>query len=130
MGNISKTGFKISFWALCAALVSVVVVASCGAGKKDAPSREQVALLLQREAEAMKLEGESDVNPSLGVSVSWTVQAVDLREQPGNEAEPWAATIGFVIESKTPELDGTTTERFERSYDYVWESESERWAMR
>ena len=78
----------------------------------------------------MKREGESDVNPSLGVTVTWTVQSVDIREQPQNEAEPWAGTIRFVIESKTPELDGTATERFERSYDYVWELEAERWAMR
>lgn len=78
----------------------------------------------------MKREGESDVNPSLGVTVNWSIESVDVREQPNNEAEPWAGTIRFVIESKTPELDGTTTERFERSYDYVWELENERWAMR
>ena len=127
LGNM---GSKMSLWALCAALLSVVLVASCSDGKKEAPSREHVAPLLQQEAETMKREGESDISPSLGVSVSWTVQSVDIREQPGNEAEPWAGTIDFVIESKTPELDGTATERFERSYDYVWESQGERWAMR
>ena len=128
MRNIGNVGSKISFWALCAALF--VLAPSCGDAKKEAPQREHVVPLLQEEAETMKREGESDVNPSLGVSVSWTVQSVDVREQPGNEAEPWAGTIAFVIESKTPELDGTATERFERSYDYVWELEGERWAMR
>lgn len=78
----------------------------------------------------MKSEGESDLNPSLGVTVTWTIQSVDVREQAGNEAEPWAGTIRFMIESKTPELDGTATERFERTYDYVWDLETERWAMR
>ena len=78
----------------------------------------------------MKREGESDVNPSLGVTITWTVQSVAIREQLENEAEPWAGTIRFVIESQMPELDGTATERFEQSYDYVWELERERWAMR
>lgn len=127
---MGKMGLKTSMWALCVALSSIVIITSCSDGKKDAPSREQVAPLLEQEAETMKREGESDVNPSLGVSVSWTVQSIDIREQPGNEAEPWAGKISFVIESKTPELDGTATERFERTYDYVWELEAERWAMR
>ncbi len=78
----------------------------------------------------MKREGESDVNPSLGVTVTWTVQSVAIREQLANEAEPWAGTIRFVIQSEMPELGGTATERFEQSYDYVWELELERWAMR
>ena len=78
----------------------------------------------------MKREGESDINPALGVTVVWNIRSVEIREQPTNEAEPWAGTIHFLIESKTPELDGTATEKFERSYDYVWELESERWAMR
>jgi hypothetical protein len=127
---MTKLGSKIASWARGAALLSIVFIASCSEGKKDAPSREHVASLLQQEAETMKREGESDVNPSLGVSVSWSVQSVEIREQAGNEAEPWAGTIAFIIESKTPELDGTATERFERSYDYVWELEAERWAMR
>ena len=78
----------------------------------------------------MKREGESDINPALGVKVTWTVQAVEVRPQTGNEDEPWAGTIRFVIESQTPELDGTATERFERSFDYAWNLESERWVMR
>jgi hypothetical protein len=122
----SRTGFRRS----CILVASLALMASCSDGKKDPPPRDHVAPLLQQEAETMKREGESDVNPSLGVTVTWTVQSVDIREQPNNEAEPWAGTIRFVIESKTPELDGTATERFERSYDYVWELESERWAMR
>ena len=130
MGKFSGVGFKVSLWALCGALTSMVAFSSCSDAQKEAPSREQVAPLLQQEAENMKSEGESDVNPALGVSVSWTVQSVNVREQAGNEAEPWAGTIEFVIESKTPELDGTATDRFERSYDYVWEVEAERWAMR
>ena len=122
----SKATYRIA----CALAFSSALGLSCSDGKKDPPPREHVAPLLQQEADTMKSEGESDVNPSLGVTVTWTVQSVDIRPQAENEAEPWAGTIRFVIESKTPELDGTATERFERSYDYVWELESERWAMR
>ena len=121
---------QAAFPTLCSIALATVFAASCSNGAKDPPPREHVEPLLQQEADTMKREGESDVNPSLGVTVTWTVQSVDVREQPGNEAEPWAGTIRFVIESKTPELDGTATERFERSYDYVWELEGERWAMR
>lgn len=122
----SKTAFRT----LCTFALGLVFLTSCSGSKKDPPSREQVELLLQQEADTMKSEGESDVNPSLGVTVTWTIQSVDLREQLENEAEPWAGTIRFLIESETPDLDGTAIERFERSYDYVWELEHERWAMR
>lgn len=119
-----------SFFHVMAVSCALALMVACSGAEKDPPPRDHVAPLLQQEAETMKREGESDVNPSLGVTVSWTIQSVDIREQPGNEAEPWAGTIRFLIESKTPELDGTATERFERSYDYVWELENERWAMR
>ena len=122
----SKTGFRTS----CTLALGLVFLTSCSESKKDPPLREHVEPLLQQEADTMKREGESDVNPSLGVTIMWTIQSVDLREQLENEAEPWAGTIRFVIESQTPELDGMATERFERSYDYVWELEHERWAMR
>ena len=123
---LSKTVFRTA----CTFALGVALLTSCSESKKDPPSREQVEALLQQEADTMKREGESDVNPSLGVTVTWTIQSVDLRPQLENEAEPWAGTIRFEIESRTPDLDGTATERFERSYDYVWELEHERWAMR
>ncbi len=122
----SKTVFRVS----CTFALGLVFLASCSESKKDPPPREHVAALLQQEADTMKREGESDINPSLGVTVIWTIQSVDLHEQLENEAEPWAGTIRFEIESQTPELDGMATERFERSYDYVWELEYERWAMK
>ena len=122
----SKTAFRT----LCTFTLGLVFLTSCSEGKKDPPARDYVEPLLKEEADTMKREGESDVNPSLGVTITWMVQSVDVREQLENEAEPWAGTIRFVIESETPELDGTVTERFERTYDYVWELEYERWAMR
>ena len=122
----SKTAFRT----LCTFTLGLVFLTSCSESKKDPPARERVEPLLQQEADTMKREGESDVNPSLGVTVTWTVQSVAIREQLENEAEPWAGTIRFVIKSEMPELDGTVTERFERSYDYVWELEHERWVMR
>ena len=117
--------FTTGLWFL-----SLFVFASCGSDESSAgPAREQVELLLQQEAEAMKREGEADVNPALGVKVTWTIQGVEVRPQEGNDVEPWAGTIQFLIQSETPDLDGVATERFERSYDYGFDLESERWLM-
>ncbi len=87
-------------------------------------------MLLKQEAESMKREGEADVNPALGVTVTWTIQSVEVRPQEGNEVEPWAGTIRFLIESEIPDVDGVATERFERSYDYDYILESATWVMR
>ena len=110
-------------------LVWIGLALSCSTDKSEAPPREEVEALLRQEAEKMKREGESDVNPALGVTVTWTIESVEVRPRAGNEAQPWAGTIRFVIESRTPELDGTATDRFERSYDYVWEAQSASWIM-
>lgn len=111
-------------------VLGALVSSACSETSKSAPPREELEALLNQEATNMKQEAEAEVNPALGVTVTWTVEGVELREQPGNEAEPWLGTIHFTIESKTPELDGTATERFERTYDYAWDLESETWAMR
>ena len=87
-------------------------------------------MLLKQEAESMKREAEADVSPALDVTVTWTIQSVEVRPQEGNEVEPWAGTIRFLIESETPDLDGTARVRFERSYDYGYILESETWVMR
>lgn len=113
--------------ALCFGLASSLV--SCSDVLKSVPSRGEVDGLLRQEAETLKREGEADVNPALGVQVTWNIEDVTVREQPDNEAHPWAGNIRFTIESRTPELDGTATERFERSYDYVWDYENDRWVM-
>lgn len=103
------------------------LLVSCSAVKKAPPPQAEVEALLQQRAETEKREAEADVNPNLGVKVTWTIQSVEVHPQTANEAEPYLGTIKFVIESQTPELDGVATERLERSYDYVWDSATGAW---
>ena len=111
-------------------LLLALFLGACGEEETPPPAREQVEPLLRQEAETMKREGESDVNPSLGVTVTWSIQSVELRQATENEAESWVGTIQFLIESETPELGGVNTERFERSYDYAWNVGTGSWEMR
>ncbi len=100
---------------------------SCSEAKKAPPPQPEVEALLKQRAETEKREAEADVNPKLGVTVTWTIQSVEVRPQPANETEPYLGTIKFVIESQTPELDGVATERLERSYEYAWDPATGSW---
>jgi hypothetical protein len=113
---------------LLLALLAAPLLAFCSQLKKAAPPPQaEVEALLRQRAETEKREAEADVNPNLGVKVTWTIQSVEVRPQPANEAEPYLGTIKFVIESQTPELDGVATERLERSYEYAWDSATGSW---
>jgi hypothetical protein len=105
----------------------LVPFAACSAVKKSPPPQTDVEALLKQQAEKEKRESEADVNPKLGVKVIWTIQSVEVRPQPGNEAHPYAGTIRFLVESKTPELDGVATERFDKAYEYLWDMEKAVW---
>lgn len=111
---------------LCLVLIPVFGL-SCSEVLKQPPPRAEVEALLKQEAEAEKQRSEADVNPALGVKISWTIQGVEVREQPGDEDHPWAGTIHFLVESQTPELDGTATERFEKAYEYLWDMDQDAW---
>jgi hypothetical protein len=104
------------------------LLASCSESKKAPPPQAEVEALLKQRAETEKREAEADVNPKLGVKVTWTIQGVEVRPQPANEKEPYLGTIKFLIESQTPELDGVATERLERSYEYVWDPATGAWS--
>lgn len=108
-------------------VLAASLLASCSEAKKAAPPQAEVEAFLKQRAETEKREAEADVNPNLGVKVTWTIQSVEVHPQPANEAEPYLGTIKFVIESETPELDGVATERLERSYDYVWDPATGAW---
>ena len=102
---------------------------ACSRKEKPPPTREAVQPLLQNEAESLKREGEN-VNPSLGVKVTWEIRSVEVREQPGNTAQPFAGTIRFLITSVQREYDGSlATDTFEKQFDYVWDMATERWIM-
>jgi hypothetical protein len=107
--------------------LAAFLFASCSDAKKAPPPQPEVEALLKQRAETEKREAEADVNPNLGVTVTWTIQSVEVRAQPGNDAEPYVGTIKFLIESQTPELDGVATEQLERSYDYAWDPATGAW---
>jgi hypothetical protein len=107
----------------------VGTLSACSGVLDSAPSREEVEPLLRQEAESLKSEGEQ-VNPSLGVKVTWEIQAVEVREQPEDDAYPWAGTIRYLIKSEAAEYDGSTeTDQFEKVFEYVWDMATERWIV-
>ena len=111
-----------------AAGIVVVAGLSCSLGRSG-PSREMVLPLLQQEANSLKADGEK-ANPDLGVKATWTIQGVEVREQPKNEAQPWAGTIRFNIASEMRDADGTPlVQRFEKRFEYVWSTAMNRWII-
>ena len=91
-------------------------------------SREMVPLL-QQEANSLKADGEK-ANPELGVKATWAIQGVEVREQAGNEAQPWAGTIRFNITSEMRDVDGTPlVQRFDKRFEYVWSTAMNRWII-
>jgi hypothetical protein len=117
--------------ALCVLVVcfGVGTLSACSGVLSSAPSREEVEPLLRQEAESLKKEGEQ-VDPSLGVKITFEIRAVEVREQPEDEAYPWAGTIRYIIKSEAKEYDGSTeTDQFEREFEYVWDMATERWIV-
>jgi hypothetical protein len=108
---------------------AVHALSACSGEGKDAPLREEIEALLKQEAESMKQEGEQ-VDPSLGVKITWEIESVEVREQPENELYPWAGTIRYMIKSEAKEYDGSTeTEQFDKAFDYVWDLATDRWIV-
>ena len=114
---------------IAALLVSALALVACGEKKPERPSRETVLPLLQKEAASIKADGEK-VNPALGVKSTWNVDAVEVQEQPGNDAQPWRGSIRFRIETKMREPDGTeTNDRLDKKFDYAYEQATGQWRM-
>jgi hypothetical protein len=110
-------------------ILAVHALGACSGKGKDAPPREEIEALLKQEAESMKQEGEQ-VDPSLGVKITWEIQSIEVREQPENELYPWVGTIRYVIKSEAKEYDGSTeTEQFDKAFDYVWDLATDRWIV-
>jgi hypothetical protein len=110
-------------------VLAVHALSACSGLGKDAPPREEVQALLEEEAKSMKQEGEQ-VDPSLGVKITWEIQSIEVREQPEDDLYPWAGTIRYVIKSEAKEYDGSTeTEQFEKAFEYVWDTATERWIV-
>ena len=110
-----------------AALALALVACSGGAPSKS--EREAATAALQKEAEALKRDGEK-MPPSLGVKATWTVTSVDVQEQPGNAAEPFTGTIKFRINSQVRESTGIVENNFERSFKYGYNSAVKQWLLK
>lgn len=114
---------------IVAALLAVLAGAACGEKKPAPATREAVLPLLQKEAAALKTEGER-VDPSLGVRSTWGIESVDVREQAGDDAQPWRGTIRFKIETKMRDADGTATnDRLDKTFEYAYDQASAQWRM-
>jgi hypothetical protein len=107
-----------------------VAVAALGCGTKlSGPKRETVQPLLQKEAESLKADGEKG-SPTLGVKSRWDIVSVEVREQPGNDTNPFAGTIRFKILSSTPDADGSVlTDQTEKRFEYVWSTTVNKWII-
>jgi len=112
-----------------AAVSSALLMAGCFGAKDDSLKREAVLPLLQEEAQSLKRDGEK-VDPKLGVRSTWNIEAVEVKEQPGNADNPWTGTIRFKIESRMQEVDGTTlSQSFEKRFEYVYSAVLKRWII-
>ncbi len=110
-------------------LGTAVLIAGCSLGKPGGSQKEAVLALLQQQAQGLKQDGEK-VNPALGVKAIWNIESVEVKEQPGNESEPWTGTIRFRIESKMKEVDGSLlTQQFEKRFDYVYSPAIKGWII-
>ncbi len=108
-------------------VVLALLASACGIGGPKL-TRESITPSLQQEAQKLKTEGES--MPDLGVKATWNIVGVDVKEQPGNAAQPFAGTIRFKIESSTHALDGPATQSFEKKFEYVYDAASKQWRFR
>jgi len=91
------------------------------------PKKDAVLPLLQKEADTLKTDGEK-VDPSLGVQSTWTIEGVEVREQPKNEANPYAGTVRFKILTRTKDFDGSTqNDQVTKQFDFVWSAVLSKW---
>jgi hypothetical protein len=106
-----------------------LALAACGGLLKPKHTRESVLPSLQKEAESMKTDGEK-MPVDLGVKAIWHIDGVEVREQPGNDKQPFAGTIRFRIESRTQDFDGPKSRSFEKRYEYAFDAATEKWLMK
>jgi hypothetical protein len=113
--------------AVCIPLI-LLVFGGCKT-KLTGPSKEALQALLQQEAQSLKTDGEK-INPELGVKSTWTIQSVEVREQPNNPDQPWVGTINFKIESRIRDVDGSDqAQQFDKRFEYVYNETLKRWII-
>jgi hypothetical protein len=111
------------------AVLAVAAGLACSGGAPTGSDREAAVAALRTEAEALKRDGEK-MDPSLGVKATWTIAAVDVKEQPGNAARPLAGTIRFRINSQMREPTGISEHNFERNFEYEYDTALKVWLLK
>jgi hypothetical protein len=108
----------------------VALGASCSVFKSmTRPSKESVQAALQTEAEGLKRDGEKPI-PGMGVKSLWTIEAIDIQEQPKEENRPWKGTVRFRIESAMREPDGTISrDAIKKTFNYVYDAPLKKWLV-
>jgi hypothetical protein len=105
-----------------------LALAACSGLLKPKHTKESVLPALQKEAESMKTDGEK--MPDLGVKAIWHIEGIDVREQAGNDRQPFAGTIRYRIESRTQDFDGPKSRSFQKKFEYVFDATTARWQMK
>jgi hypothetical protein len=110
-------------------IIAGVLLAGCVKEQAQGPGREAVVALLQQEAADLKKGGE-DLDPSVGVKVTWIIEGVDVTERPGDKDAPWSGTIRFRILSQSREVDGAmTTDEFRKRFEYRYSAVIKKWII-
>jgi hypothetical protein len=111
-------------------LSAVAVTASCSVFKGGSkPSREAAQSALQAEAEGLKRDGEKPI-PGMGVKSMWTIEGIDIQEQPKDENRPWRGTVRFRIDSAMREPDGTISkDSIKKTFNYVYDAPLKKWLV-
>jgi hypothetical protein len=112
-------------------LSAVSLTASCSIfkGGPPKPSREVAQAALQAEAEGLKKDGEKPI-PGMGVRSQWTIEGIDIQEQPKDENRPWRGTVRFRIDSAMREPDGNITkDSIKKTFNYVYDAPLKKWLV-
>lgn len=115
--------------ALHAVLAASAVALCCGRVVQKGPTKDAVTVLLQNEAAAMKRDGEK-LDPNLGVKATWTIHAVEVQEQTGNDTQPFKGMVRFRINSLTEEPTGPVETNFERTFNYAYDAKLGKWLFK
>ena len=121
MRNLTRVAIVVS---------AVAVGSSCSVFKSiNRPSKETVQAALQADAESLKKDGEKPI-PGMGVRSVWTIEGIDLVEQPKDENRPWKGTVRFRIDSAMREPDGSITkDSIKKKFDYVYDAPMKKWLV-
>jgi len=93
------------------------------------PSREAAQSALQAEAETLKRDGEKPM-PGMGVKSLWTIEGIDIQEQPKNDTNPWRGTVRFRIDTAMREPDGNITkDSIKKTFNYVYDAPMKKWLV-